>query len=111
MTSPNRCFHCDAAVPALHSFLLEVNGLNRCFCSEKCWALAKRINQAGLSDFYRFREAPTSSASARETEPGRWAGYDRPALQREFVAAQPSPTGPAAPSCWCRACAVPPARG
>jgi Cu2+-exporting ATPase len=65
-----------------------MNGISRGFCSEACQSVAQHINQAGLSDFYRFRETPTGVSSAGDAEPGRWAGYDRQALQREFVNAE-----------------------
>jgi Cu2+-exporting ATPase len=92
MTSPDRCFHCDGSLPTENSYLLEVNDVSHCFCSDVCRSIARQIEEAGLSDFYRFREAPTGSASARDVEPRRWAGYDRPALQREFVNAGPDGT-------------------
>ena len=38
-----------------------------------------------MLDFYRYRDAPAGARNETDDNPDRWRGYDRPALQNEFV--------------------------
>ena len=63
--SPKRsCFHCNDPVPNGSDFLLEFDGQQRFFCCPGCEAVAQTIISQGLGDYYRFRTAPASKASA-----------------------------------------------
>jgi Cu2+-exporting ATPase len=63
-----------------HAATLE--GVRVAFCSATCREIAERIRDDGLLEFYRFRAGPTLPAAPATA---RWATYDRPALQQEFV--------------------------
>jgi Cu2+-exporting ATPase len=60
----------------------NVDGRAVQLCSPECAAVVGRIVENGLTEFYRFRDAPASPAVSHE----RWQSYDREAIQREFVA-------------------------
>jgi Cu2+-exporting ATPase len=78
------CFHCGTAIrgPATHQ--LQVDGATVVLCSTACQEIATRIRDKGLTGFYRFRSTATAPAGT-DTGSGRWASYDRDALQKEFV--------------------------
>ncbi|MDJ0927849.1 MAG: cation-translocating P-type ATPase [Gammaproteobacteria bacterium] len=80
-----QCFHCDAPLPATVDHVAVVDGQQRSFCGPDCQQVAELIAKRGLTGFYQFRDGPTESAASRDTRTGRWASYDRAALQREFV--------------------------
>jgi Cu2+-exporting ATPase len=81
------CFHCGVLLRNPTAHQLQVDGQCAAFCGPECLQIARQICEDGLSGFYRFRTGPISRAES-PASPGRWAGYDRPALQNEFVVAQ-----------------------
>jgi len=55
-------------------------------CSDACHEVARTIRDDGLTEFYRFRAGPVTPVAGGAGDPrDRWATFDRPALQREFV--------------------------
>jgi Cu2+-exporting ATPase len=80
-----QCFHCGKSIDAPAGFLVDIDGAEQRVCSESCRRVVALIDSRELGRFYRFREGPTSTASAKDQAEDRWLGYDREALQREFV--------------------------
>jgi Cu2+-exporting ATPase len=78
------CFHCGAPLNELQQ-IVQVNGQMQSVCGESCRDIAAKIDADGLAEFYRYRDGPTESVIAEERDAGRWLGFDRPALQAEFV--------------------------
>ncbi len=86
MTVANeKCFHCGEAVPPDSAVAVMIDGAERSVCGEACREVVELIAARGLGRFYRFRDGPTQPAAQRDQAEGRWRGYDRPVLQREFV--------------------------
>jgi len=86
MSPATQCFHCDQPIPDKVELSVEIAGERRPMCCEGCRAAARFIRDAGLSDYYRFRDAP-----APRPEPGdddAWATYDRPEVQQRLVQRQ-----------------------
>ena len=79
------CFHCGAPLDTGTARTATVDGEECTFCSEDCQRVAEQIAARGLGRFYEFREGPTGSSAAQDRSEERWLGYDREALQREFV--------------------------
>ncbi len=82
------CFHCGLPVPEHDAPApLQVDGTPRSFCCHGCRAVCKAIIDAGLDDYYRYRDQAAVSASdqaipefLRQVEL-----FDRPEIQRDFV--------------------------
>jgi len=86
MPTATQCFHCDQTIPDGVDLLVEIDGERRPMCCEGCRAAARFIRDAGLADYYRFRDAP-----APRPEPGdddAWVTYDRPEVQQRLVQRQ-----------------------
>jgi len=87
------CLHCRAPVPASAERHVVIDGHRRPVCCDACETAARTIIDKGLADFYRFRNSPPAPAPGGQTAANpdphfeRWTGYDRPALQKEFVVA------------------------
>jgi Cu2+-exporting ATPase len=80
------CFHCGLVVPPGSHFRVVIDGKPRLMCCRGCEAVAEAIVEAGLSDFYHHRTAP--SLRAEDLIPDALRGlelYDRPDLQQRFV--------------------------
>ena len=84
MTGTVSCFHCGTAIDGTTHHALQIDGKPVTLCSPACVEVATRIRDKGLTGFYRFRTG-ASAPAGNDTAPGRWASYDREALQREFV--------------------------
>lgn len=84
MTGASHCFHCGAALREATVHRLLVDGRQVALCGPACHEIASRIVEDGLEGFYRFRSGPVPPSGAA-AEATRWATYDRPVLQREFV--------------------------
>ena len=83
-----RCFHCGEPVPAGVALAVEIEGRPRPMCCQGCKAVAEAIVEAGLTDFYRYRQ--DRPGRPRELVPEALREmelYDRPELQRQFVRA------------------------
>jgi Cu2+-exporting ATPase len=84
MTGTVSCFHCGTTIDGSAHQQLLIDGESVALCSSACTEIATRIRDKGLTGFYRFRTG-ASAPAGRQTPSGRWASYDREALQREFV--------------------------
>lgn len=86
------CFHCGAPLAddgATTAGLTSViDGQEQPVCTDACRRVVALIDERKLGRFYRFRDGPTGTANARDRVADRWAGYDRPGMQREFVTAR-----------------------
>ncbi|MCL4779642.1 MAG: cadmium-translocating P-type ATPase [Gammaproteobacteria bacterium] len=78
------CFHCGTAIAGTTGHELQIDGTPVALCSSSCLEIATRIRDKGLTGFYRFRTGASTPAS-EDAASGRWASYDREALQKEFV--------------------------
>jgi P-type Cu2+ transporter len=80
------CYHCGLPVPAGTDIQVEISGSVRSMCCPGCAAVAQTIVGSGLSEYYRYRDAPAANPQEIELpEPDDLARYDRPALQAELV--------------------------
>ncbi|MQM39601.1 putative copper-importing P-type ATPase A [wastewater metagenome] len=75
-----RCFHCGDPVPTGERRVVRIDGEDRPVCCAGCEAVARLIAGSGLSDFYRYRTAPSSRP---EPEADEWSAYDRETLLDE----------------------------
>ena len=79
------CLHCETPLAGTVTRQVMVNDEPRPVCSEGCETAAQTIIDKGLLDFYRYRDAPEGTRGDGDPHLRRWAGYDRRALQNEFV--------------------------
>ncbi|MFC6634990.1 heavy metal translocating P-type ATPase [Microbulbifer taiwanensis] len=83
------CYHCGLPVPAGSNHSVNIGGSERPMCCPGCEAVAGAIVSGGLDNFYRYRdgnsERPEDSIAQTAQEPDRWAVYDLPEVQRQFV--------------------------
>ena len=81
------CFHCGLPIPAGNAPSAEVLGQHREFCCQGCQAVCVAITDAGLAEYYRYREMPakTANQAAVPTFLNQLELYDRAEIQREFV--------------------------
>jgi len=84
VTAATQCFHCDEAIPAGVDISVRLGGESRPVCCAGCKAAAEFIRDAGLSDYYRFRDAPAPRPEALPDD--AWVTYDRPEIQARLVA-------------------------
>lgn len=84
MNGTASCFHCGTAINGAIPHELQIDGRPVALCSASCAEITTRIRDKGLTGFYRYRTGASASAGS-DTTSGRWASYDRDALQREFV--------------------------
>lgn len=78
------CFHCGE--PLLGSRLTaRVNGREEAVCCYGCRAVAELIAGAGLSDYYRFREASPTRPDAAALAHDTWAPYGQPEVATQFT--------------------------
>ncbi len=85
MSTSGQCFHCGADLPEGKQYTAEIDGKQQMLCSASCQRVARLIADRGLTRFYHFREAPAGASDSDNLSMQRWAAYDRPALQKEFV--------------------------
>ena len=77
------CFHCGEPVPEDLDLRVLLDGERRPVCCEGCKAAAEFIRDAGLADYYRFRDAPGPRPDAVADD--AWVTYDRPEIQARLV--------------------------
>jgi Cu2+-exporting ATPase len=77
------CFHCGEAVPDGLDLRVTIGSERRPVCCEGCKAAAEFIRDAGLADYYRFRDAPAPRPDTVADD--AWATYDRPEIQARLV--------------------------
>ncbi len=86
MTQACSCFHCGEPVPPDLGLAVTVDGEPRPVCCVGCHAVASTIIGAGLDAFYQFRPEPAGRPEETpEYDPGRYASFDEPRVQRDFV--------------------------
>lgn len=81
------CFHCGLPVPPGSRYHVVIDGEDRAMCCPGCEAVARAIVAGGLTDFYRYRTAPSARGS-QELVPEALRQldlYDRPDVQKSFV--------------------------
>ncbi|WP_237054713.1 heavy metal translocating P-type ATPase [Microbulbifer sediminum] len=78
------CFHCGLPVPAGSRHSVLINGTEQPMCCPGCEAVAGAIAAGGLDNFYRYRDA-TSERPDVVPPTERWAAYDLPEVQADFV--------------------------
>lgn len=83
------CYHCGADVPAASFYPVQIQGEPRLMCCPGCQAVATAIVEGGLDSFYQFRtsanERPEGLGDSSLPAAQRWAIYDLPEVQAEFV--------------------------
>jgi len=83
---PSRCFHCGLPVPPGVDLTVLVNNRAEPMCCHGCQAVARAIIDAGHSDFYRHRTAPSATGAELVPEFLRQTRvYDHPEVQKSFV--------------------------
>lgn len=78
------CFHCGEDVAPGTSLTLTLAGRAEPMCCEGCKAAARFIRDAGLTDYYRFRDAPAPRPAAPPDD--AWVTYDLAEVQDRFAA-------------------------
>lgn len=73
------CFHCGEPIPAGLTVKAQLGDREEPVCCHGCKAVAEFISGAGLSDYYRFRNAAPTRAD-ETPRPDRWTAYDKPEL-------------------------------
>jgi Cu2+-exporting ATPase len=84
MQATTQCFHCGEPVPSGLQLSVRIAGKPCPMCCEGCKAAAEFIRDAGLADYYRFRDSPAPRPEAAADD--AWATYDRPEVQLRAVA-------------------------
>ena len=92
MNGKQQCFHCGKPVPDGSKHTVDIDGKTRHLCSADCERVVRLIVDRGLTRFYQFRDGPVATGDSQDALVERWASYDRPALQREFVTGLPDGT-------------------
>ncbi len=84
------CFHCGLPVPRGSHYHVEIEGQTRAMCCPGCQAVAESIVSAGLTEYYRYRTAPSRTAQELVPEALRQLDlYDKPEIQKTFVSIDP----------------------
>ena len=86
MPTTTQCFHCGEPVPPGVRLEVRLDGEPRAMCCEGCRAAAEFIRDAGLADYYKFRDAPAPRPRADADD--AWVTYDRPEVQERLVRRQ-----------------------
>lgn len=88
-TSAQACYHCGLPVPVASYYPVQIHGETRLMCCPGCQAVAMAIVDGGLDSFYQFRtstsERPEAFGESPQLASQRWAIYDLPEVQSEFV--------------------------
>ncbi|HEX7762129.1 MAG TPA: heavy metal translocating P-type ATPase metal-binding domain-containing protein, partial [Cellvibrio sp.] len=83
------CYHCGLPVPVASHYPVRIQGETRLMCCPGCQAVAMAIVDGGLDSFYQYRTAANERPDAFGESPARsaqrWAIYDLPEVQTEFV--------------------------
>ncbi len=90
-THGRACYHCGLPVPAASYYPVVIDDQEQLMCCIGCQAVASAIVDGGLENFYRYR-AQANHANPINQRPDvsmsrddRWAIYDLPEVQAEFV--------------------------
>ncbi|WP_049629002.1 heavy metal translocating P-type ATPase [Cellvibrio sp. pealriver] len=80
------CYHCGLPVPPASHYPVTIQGQEQLMCCPGCQAVAMAIVDGGLDSFYQFRTNNNERPSNQlDNDQGRWAIYDLPDVQSEFV--------------------------
>src|SRR5690606_24133078 len=79
------CYHCGLPVPSASHYPVQIQGTTRLMCCPGCQAVAMAIVDGGLESFYQFRTAANDRPETQDQSQQRWAIYDLPEVQSEFV--------------------------
>lgn len=90
------CYHCGLLVPSASYYPVVIENTEHLMCCPGCQAVAMAIVDGGLENFYRYRAQTTNAALPNQTlhnqrpdllavQDARWAIYDLPDVQTEFV--------------------------
>jgi Cu2+-exporting ATPase len=82
---PGGCWHCGEPLPAADAPRARVAGEERAVCCQGCRAAAEWIDQLGLADYYRLREAPAPRAPEAAEAARTSIAWARPELERHVV--------------------------
>ena len=62
------CYHCDLYIPLESKYTVLIGGKIRFMCCPGCQAVAETIINNGLSHYYKFREGPSLTGKANNSE-------------------------------------------
>jgi P-type Cu2+ transporter len=79
------CFHCGLPLPTRVEYHAVIDSVNRAMCCAGCSAVAHAISDAGLSDYYRSRDALPAPAGTVPNFLAELSAYDHTELQDTFV--------------------------
>lgn len=79
------CYHCGLPVPSASHYPVRIQGEIRLMCCPGCQAVAMAIVDGGLDSFYQFRTTASERPETIDQSNQRWAIYDLPEVQAEFV--------------------------
>jgi Cu2+-exporting ATPase len=86
MQTEQPCYHCGLPVPAGSHFNATIEGAQRAMCCAGCQAVAQAIDDNGLADYYRHRDAlPERPREALPAVLQELTLYDHPDVQQGFV--------------------------
>jgi Cu2+-exporting ATPase len=84
-----QCYHCGLPVPPGSDYRVTIEGETHEMCCPGCQAVAEAIVDAGLTDYYKYRTDQAKTGKGLVPEALQQLElYDRPELQRSFVAVQ-----------------------
>jgi Cu2+-exporting ATPase len=80
------CFHCGEPVPPDFRLPIVIDGEPRPMCCQGCGAAAQLIVDAGLTDYYRFRERPSPRfEDMPEAVRAQLQAIDHPRLREQYT--------------------------
>lgn len=81
-----QCFHCGQPVPPTLHLTTSIEGQDQPMCCYGCQAVSQAIVEAGLQDFYRYRDALSPTAKVMvPAQLQQWQVYDHPQIRQQFV--------------------------
>ncbi|MBD3669889.1 MAG: cadmium-translocating P-type ATPase [Gammaproteobacteria bacterium] len=89
MAEETDCYHCGLPVPPGSDYRVSIEGESREMCCPGCQAVAQAIVDSGLTDYYKYRTDQARTAKGLIPEALQQLElYDKPELQRSFVAVE-----------------------
>lgn len=84
-SASSACFHCGLPVPSGSAWSVTVDGAARSMCCPGCEAVAQTIVDNGLTDYYRNRDAYSTTANQATLVPDELRLYDAPEVLDQFA--------------------------
>ncbi|MDY6941683.1 MAG: heavy metal translocating P-type ATPase [Pseudomonadota bacterium] len=84
MAASQPCFHCGEPIPKGSQLTITVSGADQPVCCAGCQAVARLIADAGLDNYYRYREGFAEVPDTNQTDCD-WSAFDRDEARRDFV--------------------------